>query len=286
MRSTMWVNVGMLVLSLPLAACTEKVAGTTSPVTLPAPDSLTSISLDGAVHLQWADNAYLSSPSDFDHYAVYSTSYSLDSNTCGTRWSLEGTTVANTFLVAALTNGVSHCFAVSAFSIDGSESVWSPLRNDTPRPDGLNVIVFTASGNALQSGFRFYKDLNNDGLVSRNELGLVGASTDTSMDFTLTTDSAGNLYLTPRRPATRMIVYGSTPIAQLTDIDYAPAPDSIYTRNAIQAKPLWGYVFQFNEGTFFRYGGLRVSAVGTNYVIFDWSFQTDLGNPELLRVLH
>ncbi len=282
MRTTTWVNVGMLVLSLPLAACTEKVVGNNNnTVTLPAPDSLFSISLDGAVHLQWTDNAYTYSPNDFDHYTVYSTSYNIDNNTCGTSWVAEGTTVANTFLVGSLTDGVSRCFAVSAFSVTGTESTWSPLRNDTPRPDGLNTIVFTPSGGPQQSGFRFYKDLNNDGLVSRNELGLVGASTDTAMDFTLTTDSAGNLYLTPKRPATDLMVYGNTPITQLTDIDYAPA--SGYTTSAIQAKPLWGYVFRFNEGTFYRYGSLRVSAVGTNYVIFDWAFQTDYGNPELLR---
>ncbi len=283
MRTSTWVQAAMLALSLPLAACTEKVAGNnTNTVTLPAPDSLTSISLDGAIHLQWADNAYAFAPSDFDHYRVYSTSYSIDANTCGTSWALEGTTVSPTFLVGALTNGVGLCFAVSAVSIDGTESTWSPLRNDTPRPDGLNVIVFTAAGNPLQSGFRFYKDLNNDGLVSRNELGLVGASTDTAMDFTITPDSAGNLYLTPKRAATDLMVYGNTPITALTDIDFAPI--SGYARSAIQAKPLWGYVFRFNEGAFYRYGGLRVSAVGTNYVIFDWSFQTDLGDPELLRV--
>ena len=282
MRTTTWVNVGMLVLSLPLAACTEKVTGNTTAVTLPAPDSLFSISLDGAVHLEWTDNAYLFAPSDFDHYKVYSTSYNIDANTCGTSWSLEGTTVSPTFLVGTLTNGVSRCFAVSAVSIDGTESTWSPLRNDTPRPDGLNVIVFTAAGNPLQSGFRFFKDLNGDGVASRTELGLVGASTDTAMDFTITADSAGNLYLTPKRAATDMRVYGNTTITDLTSIDFAPIGG--YTTSAIEALPRWGYVFRFNEGTFYRYGGLRVSAVGTDYVIFDWSFQTDLGNPELLRV--
>ncbi len=248
---------------------------------LQAPDSLFSISLDSAVHLQWSDNAYLAEPTAFDHYRVYSTSYNLDNNTCASAsWVLEGTTVSPTFLVGALPNGQPRCFAVSAISIEGYESLWSPLRQDTPRPDGHNVIVFTAAGSSTQSGFRFYKDLNNDGLVQPTELGLIGASTDTAMDFTITSDSTG-LYLTPKRSATDVLVYGSAPIAALTSIDYAPV--SGYSTSAIQAKPLWGYVFRFNEGTFYRYGGLRVSAVGSNYVIFDWSFQTDLGNPELLR---
>lgn len=280
MRRTSLTNAGMLLLSFTLAACTEKVAGNSNPVILQAPDSLISISLDGAVHLGWADNAYTNAPNDFGHYRVYSTSYNLDNNTCGTSWVTEGTTVAPTFLVGAMTNGVPRCFGVSAISLEGSESDWSPLRQDTPRPDGRNVIVFLPTANATQSGFRFYKDLNGDGLVSRTELGLVGASTDTAMDFYLTSDTSG-IYLTPKRSATDMMYYGSVPLTELTDIDFAP--DTGYTHSAIQAKPLWGYVFRMNEGTFYRYGSLRVSAVGTNYVIFDWAFQTDFGNPELLR---
>ena len=38
-----------------------------------------------------------------------------------------------------------------------------------------------------------------------------------------------------------------------------------------------------NDG-FYRYGAVRVVAVGPDYVIFDWSYQPDRGNPELLRV--
>ncbi len=30
-----------------------------------------------------------------------------------------------------------------------------------------------------------------------------------------------------------------------------------------------------------RYGAVRVTHVGRDFVIFDWSYQTDPGNPEL-----
>ncbi len=53
------------------------------------------------------------------------------------------------------------------------------------------------------------------------------------------------------------------------------------------ALPGRGYVFQITEPTvdaFFRYGALKVIALGPEYVIFDWSYQTDPGNPELIRV--
>ena len=32
-----------------------------------------------------------------------------------------------------------------------------------------------------------------------------------------------------------------------------------------------------------RYGAVRVTHVGKDYLILDWAFQTDPGNPELVR---
>jgi hypothetical protein len=50
----------------------------------------------------------------------------------------------------------------------------------------------------------------------------------------------------------------------------------------IQAVPGYAYVFEIVEGSTLRYGALRVTHVGRDYLIFDWSFQTDIGNPELI----
>ena len=62
-------------------------------------------------------------------------------------------------------------------------------------------------------------------------------------------------------------------------IDFAPA--SGYARSMIQAVPGYAYVFEIVEGSTVRYGALRMTHVGRDYLIFDWSFQTDPGNPEL-----
>ena len=270
-----------------LSACYDHSHSTTTGpgggVELAAPTTLSSISLNGAVHLEWSDNSYLSDPSHFDFYHVYSTGYNLDQNLCGTSWVTEGTTVSPEFLVGALANGVPLCFEVTAVSLDGIESVASPARNDTPRPDGQNVIVFTTDTlGGAQSGFRFWLDANGNGQVDANELGLVGSASGTTMDFTVTRDTSGT-YIEPQRAGVTMEVYGSTPIADLTAIDIAPVGG--YTATGFQALPQWGYVFQINDGgQFYKYGALRVSAVGKNYIIFDWSYQTDPGNPELVRV--
>jgi hypothetical protein len=247
---------------------------------LAAPAALTSVSLDAMIHLEWSDNAFQQDPDGFAHYRVYSTGYDLDQNLCGTSWALEGTSVAPLFLAGALVNGVPRCFAVSAISIEGFESLWSPLRYDTPRPDGRNLIVFAPDVDATRSGFRFFLDANGDGRAGPLELGIVGQGAQ--MDFTISRGT-GRLFLTPERPAATARLYGTSPIGDLTDIDVAPLGG--YGRAALEAVPGWGYVFAMDEGDgFLRYGGIRVTAVGADYVIFDWSYQTDPGNPELLRL--
>jgi len=248
---------------------------------LQAPASLTSVSLDGRIHLGWSDNAYQNDPNGFSHYRIYATSYDLDNNLCGTSWTLDGTTVAPAFLDGALTNGVPRCFGVSAVSIEGFESLWSPLRYDTPRPEARNLIIFTTNVDPARNGFRFFFDANGDGRAGPLELGIVGAGG--SMDFTLSRDAGNNLILVPQRTATELRLYSSQTIADLTTIDIAPATG--FGRAPLTAVPQLGYVFQMNEGDgFYRYGAIRVTAVGADYVIFDWSYQTDPGNPELIRV--
>ncbi len=248
---------------------------------LDAPAWLNSISLNGAIHLEWDDTSYLAAPTRFKWYRIYSTGYDLDTGLCGTSWLLEGTTVAPEFLASAMSNGVPRCFGVSAVSREGYESLWSPLRQDTPRPDARNTLVFAYAENQGQSGFRFWQDVNGDGRAQSSELGLVqNGNLTSSIDFRVYRDPTDStLWFVPEFSGTKMRVYGTGPVADLTSIDVAP--DSGYSRNMFQAVPGYGYVFQIVEGTTLRYGALRTTHVGRDYLIFDWSFQTDPGNPEL-----
>jgi hypothetical protein len=248
---------------------------------LEAPASLSSISLDSAIHLDWADNAYQSDPSRFSIYRVYSASYNLDAGLCGTDWVVEGTTVAHEFLAAQLANGVPRCFATSAISTDGLESDWSPFWQDTPRPDARNVLVWAFGVNTPQSGFRFWLDGNANGYGDAGELGLVQDGNRTDIDFWVYVQpSDSSLWLVPEFAGDSMQLYQNSPVADLTSIDFAPATG--YDRAMIQAVPGYGYVFQRNEAGSYHYAALRVTAVSRQYVIFDWSVQTDPGNPELV----
>ena len=247
---------------------------------LTRPGWLSSISLNGAVHLEWDDSSFVNDPTRFKWYRIYSTAYNLDTGLCDTSWLLEGTTVAPEFLASAMSNGVPRCFGVTAVSREGYESLWSPLRQDTPRPDARNILMTPYDENRLQSGFRFWQDLNTDGRVQSSELGRVQDGNLTSIDFWVYRDPTDStLWLVPEFSGTRMRLYSNSPVADLTSIDFAPATG--YSRSMIQAVPGYAYVFEIVEGSTVRYGALRVTHVGRNYLIFDWSFQPDVGNPEL-----
>ena len=254
---------------------------------LPQPASLSSISLNQAIHLQWADNAALSDTARFNWYRVYSMPYDLDHGVCVTRPDsilLEGTTVSDEFLATLLANGVPRCFGVSAISVEGYESLWSPLKHDTPRPDARNVLVSAFEVNAAQSGFRFWSDANGNGRGDPGELGLVQDGNRTDIDFWVHLQASDStLWIVPEFAGDSIRLYDNTQaVPDLTSIDSAAA--SGYTRNMIQAVPGFGYVFQRNENNQYHYAALRVTVVGLRYVIFDWSAQTDPGNPELVVV--
>jgi hypothetical protein len=246
---------------------------------LDRPSSLFSISLNGAIHLRWADNAYENDPDLFNWYRVYSTPYDFAAG-CDPDWKLEGTTVAPEFLAWA-TNGAPRCFGVSAVSRLGYESLWSPVRQDTPRPDARNALVYAYDENQAQSGFRFWDDLDGDGRGDEGELGLRQDGNLTSIDFWIFRDATDStLWLVPEFAGTEMRLYSTSTVEDLTDIDFAP--EFGYSQSMIEAVPGYGYVFEIVRNGTLRYGALRVSHVGRDYLIFDWSLQTDPGNPELI----
>jgi hypothetical protein len=268
--------------ALAVAGCSDD-TGVVDGIVLETPNSLVGTSLDGAIHLTWSDNAFLNAePNTFLEYRIYSTSYSIDSDPplCGEEWTVEGSTIAPEFLVSALENGIPRCFAAVSVSIDGLESDLSQPWGDTPRPDARNVLIWAYQADAALSGFRFWDDVNGNGLVDPLELGTVGDGNRTDIDFWVDRDANGEFWLVPERSGTTIALYGAEPIEDLTAIDLAPGTG--YSALAITAVPGYGYVFEMDGGDGYpRYGGLRVTHVGQDYIIFDWSFQTDPGNPEL-----
>jgi hypothetical protein len=274
------------VLFLLVVACSSD---HTAPSNAPdVPATLASTTLDRAIALTWLDNSYTADPTNFRNYRVFSTTYDLDNAVCGA-WRLEGTTVAPEFIVGALANGVPRCFAVSSVSVTGAESAQSPVRTDTPRPDARNVVVYAVQVRADSSGFRFWDD-DGDGQVEDGELGRIRPGAATDIDFFVDRDGTGALFFNPVRAGTGVELYGTIPVEDLTSVDVAPClagatpgQCAAYTTSPIEASPGFGYVFETDGGDgFIRYGAVRVTHVGQSFLILDWAFQTDRGNPELL----
>ncbi|HET9425415.1 MAG TPA: hypothetical protein VFO55_08595 [Gemmatimonadaceae bacterium] len=241
-------------------------------VRLPAPLGLTSITLNGAVHLMWDDNAVTSTNPVFDHYRVYSGAYSSAKAVCEAPWYFEGSTVSDAFLVGNLVNGQSRCFAVSAVSVDGRESSWSNARLDTPRSDAKSVLAYVAEAKADSAAFIF-----ND--ETPKVLGVVGAITRADADFTLSRLADGTVWITPARTGSVMRAYQATAVPDLSTVDRAPL--SGYSATPLEARPGMAYVFQLQESDGTHYGAIRVQYVTRDFIVFDWAYQNGIGNPEL-----
>jgi hypothetical protein len=243
-------------------------------VRLPAPMGLTSVTLNNAIHLSWDDNAVESTIADFDHYRVYSSAYSSAKGICEAPWYFEGSTVSDAFLVGNLPNGVTRCFAVSAISTDGRESTWSNARFDTPRFDAKSTVVYVAEAKSDSAGFVF-----NDETPKR--LGVVTAASRVDADFVLNRRTDGSVWLMPARVGSLVRLYQSTPVAELAAIDWAPA--SGYASLPLEMRPGLAYVFQVQETDGTHYAAMRVQFVTNDFIVFDWSYQNGIGNPELVK---
>jgi len=241
---------------------------------LPAPQGLTSISLNGAIHLAWSSNAVDASHGTFDYYRVYSTSYDDVRGVCTANWTVEGSTVTDGFLAGNLTNGIPRCFAVSAISLDGHESTWSEARLDTPRFDARNAFVYSTTFKSDSAGFLFFDD-------ATRKLGVVGASARTDLDFTIERHADGSLWFAPARAGVTMALYSTKPVVELTSIDRAPATGLAGV--TIEALPGYAYVFRVMKADGVHFAAIRVAFTTPDYIVFDWAYQSAPGNAELSR---
>jgi hypothetical protein len=242
---------------------------------LPAPTGLRSISLNRGIQLTWNSNAHDASPSTFDQYRVYSTLYDATRGVCTATWELEGTTVSDGFFAGSLPNGVTRCFAVSAVTRTGLESVWSDARFDTPRFDARNVRLYATAARTDSAGFLFVDEITH--LV-----GAVGAASRGDLDLKVERHTDGTLWLTPGRASVTSTLFAATPVADLTSVDRAPTTG--FANASLQAVPGLAYVFRVDKSDGVHFGAVRVVFVTTDYVIFDWSYQSGVGNPELNRI--
>lgn len=238
---------------------------------LPAPRGLTSTTLNGGIQLAWDPNSYDAAPALFDLYRVYSTSYDRVRGCADADWALEGTTVSDEFVVRSLENGVTRCFAVSAISVDGHESVWSNLRLDTPRYDARSIVLDAVDVRRLTSGLAVWS--------GSGRAGRVVADTNAAADLVLERRSDG-LWLRAVRAEVRIAPYGAAPVSELTSIDRAPAVGYV---DAVRVTAGFGFVVRTQRPEGIYFAALRVVNVSADFILFDFAFQSQVGSGELLR---
>lgn len=240
---------------------------------LPPPDSLSAIALDQAVELSWAPNARLADPSAFSYYRVYSTVYHAGTNLCDTQWVLEGTTVSEDFIASGLPNGQPRCFDVSAISFDGHESDWPTPIAIAPSATAGDVVLFASQDSLGKSGVTLGSS------TRAREMTASGARTD--IDFRVDRHADGSMWIVPVKSGTTVALYSTQPISSLSAMSVAPT--SGFSSGAIQAKVKLGYVIQTARGDGMHYASVRVAAVGHNFIVFEWSYQRNPGDPVLNR---
>ena len=224
-----------------------------------APRGVVSTTGDGEVALQWQSNT----ESDVAGYRIYKAPCATGSS-CP--YDLVGTTTGQSFVVGGLINGTTRYYAVAAYDRAGNESELS-YRDvyDTPRPEGFGRALTNATDGPATAGYDFsafsvrpWDDTRADIFfsVAGGALRMAAPFTDTDIQ------DAG---------------YAPT----LDAVDYAPSAGWSPTGTA---ELIIGhcYVVRIESGGDYNFAKFRVTSLNGAQVVFDWAYQTDPNNGELM----
>ena len=243
----------------------------------PVPTDLEVVALDAANYIRWNDDAR--SASDFSAYRIYLLSDQ------GATQTLLGQSDSPGFLDALPENGVTSSYAVSSVDVYGHVSETSGSAEGTPRPDFTGELVYSFTDEPDLSGFRFSESDQLDPIVPGGSL---------TRHFHLETDASGwwlvpgpSADVFPEGALTTGLKCGVAADAQCED--WTTAPLSGYSHLEIAVEPEFTYMWRVVEGDGVpRYGALRVTLLGTDQfgaglMIFDWAYQLQGGNPQLVH---
>ncbi len=242
----------LLVFAAAMAACGGDDDGPTGNRPGP-PRDLVSFTGDGEVILAWTPPG-----GDVESYNVHAFIEETDD------FEVIGITTSTAFLDNDVVNGETYRYRVTAVDFDGDESDFSNEAFDTPRPDELNVLIPSAQSDPSEAAF----DLTT---------GRVQPVSSSEATFRFE-ELGGQLLLVPMNGA-EVLDVGFVDL--LGDVNFAP--ESGYFPETREALVGHAYIFRIPRGSERFFGVVRVSHVAPGVLIFDWAFQTDEGNRELLR---
>ncbi len=241
----------------------------------PSPNNLRVVALDGANYLTWGDAARNSS--DFAFYRVYQ-----DAN--GGAQYLLGETDSEGFLDLLAANGATSWYYVSAVDGDGHEGSSSVLAEGTPRPDYHGEWLYDFFGQPGLSGFRFQQDEASDPVMH-------GTSSD--RHFRLEVDQVGWWLVLGPGAAVYPVAFETTSLkcqvaadSGCTDIETAPTEGYVTSDQFLESQRSYVLRVTGDDGAT-HFGVLRIEMLGFDQdsdglMIFDWAYQLQAGNPDLV----
>ncbi|MEE2899139.1 MAG: hypothetical protein VX815_11820 [Gemmatimonadota bacterium] len=242
----------------------------------PAPNSFRVIALDDANYLAWGDGSRVAD--DFSHYKVY-----LDEGN-GVEFLL-GETDSEGFLDLLARNGETSSYFATAVDTDGHESSASSTSQGTPRPDFHGEWLYDHFGQPSVSGFRFSEDESTNPILS-------GTSFD--RHFRLEVDDQGWWLILGPQSAIYPVGFQTTSLkcdvaADAGCVDVTAAPTSGYVTQDVALQTQTSYVLRVvgNDGQD-HFGVIRPDLLGYDQdddalMIFDWAYQVQAGNPDLVE---
>ena len=245
------------------------------PIAPPIPDATRVVALDNANYIVWGTASR--SAADFSHYKVY-----LDD---GVDSFLLGETDSEGFVDLLASNGQTFSYFLTAVDSDGHESEGSVLGEGTPRPDFTGELMYDFFDVQASSGFRFVEDEFTLPIID-------GSAVD--RHFRLETDVNG-WWLVPGPQTTVTAGEATTALrcgvaADATCVDLVTAPPlAAFGAQDVQLTTQQSYVLRvMGDDAQFHYGVLRVDLLGFDQnddalMIFDWAYQLQAGNPNLVE---
>jgi hypothetical protein len=233
---------------------------------LPAPSGVFTVTGDRYVEVFWDEIQN----SDVDGYRIYR-SVAADGPYVALGSSSDGY-----YLDDEVSNGVTYYYAVSAYDHNDDESDLSyELVHDTPRPDGTNLVVYDEDALAGVD-FSGWDDV------------MVLPWDDPYADMYLFWDADSEHYA---MASTDVIlgeeIYGTDLqpagyVDSLDELDWAPEGGwSTEQADIVILRVGHAYWVWTWDGNFAKF---QVQMVGEDFVILDWAYQTDEGNPELVVI--
>jgi len=220
-----------------------------------APRGLFSITGDHEVYLSWLENP----ERDVVGYRVYEAPCASGAD-CPYR--LVGSTAGTEFVVRGLDNGRTRFFAVAAYDRSGNESSLSYEDVfDTPRPEGFDRMLVNYLVDPAASAF----DFSGDDVVDVN---------DDRADVVFgSRDGQHSMFAAFEDTDIQDAGYASS----LDAVDFAPE-SGWSPSGAVELITGHCYVVWTHND---HYAKFRVTSVNAQRVVFDWAYQTDVGNREL-----